>query len=290
LIENVAELLVSRPDSLYRQIEAALGPRDFEWTNFQLRQTVQWLGGVESDASITEAVEQVRQAMSAAEASKQFMALRSLLVGKGQSLFHGYSVALSMRLLRPDSPPELDRLLARVHERWDELEATHKVEVDVRILCALFSVNDDLDLIFQGSGHTLPRDNRMAWRFGVLMGLLWPQGHALRATAMPWSNRFSPLVIDTERLLLEQWLTKRPEPIDPTTSTWAEEVRKQLLTMPGAVVAIPAGRVAVLLPQVIATMAVEPVQFDYLNVYARLTEVKRHSDRIELTFSIPNSL
>jgi hypothetical protein len=107
---------------------------------------------------------------------------------------------------------------------------------------------------------------------------------------MPWSNRFSPLVIDTERLLLEQWLTKRPEPIDPTTPTWAEEVRKQLLTMPGAVVAIPAGRVAVLLPQVIATMAVEPVQFDYLNVYARLTEVKRHSDRIELTFSIPNSL
>lgn len=289
LIESVAELLVNRPDSLYRQIEAALGPRDFEWTNFQLRQTVQWLGGQEADPSITQAVAQVRQASSSAEASKQFMALRSLLVGRGQSLFHGYSVALSMRLLRPDSPDELDRLLARIHERWDELEARHNVEVDVRILCALFSVNDELDLIFQGSGHILPGDNRMAWRFGVLMSLLWPQGHALRATAMPWSNRFSSVVIDTERLLLEQWLTKRPEPIDPSIPTWAEEVRKQLLTMPGAVVAIPAGLVAVLLPQIVATMAVEPVQFDYLNVYARLTEVKRQSDRIEITFSIPNS-
>jgi hypothetical protein len=290
LVESVAELLVTRPDSLYRHIEAALGPRDFEWTNLQLRQMVQWLGGEKLDQDIMQAVAQVRQALSSAEAAKHFAELRALLVGQGQSLFHGYSVALSMRLLRPDSPTDLDHLLARIHQRWDELEATHNVEVDVRVLCALFSVDEELDLAFQTSGQILPRDNRMAWRFGVLMGLLWPQGHALRATALPWANRFSSFALDTERLLLEQWLTKRPEPIDPSTINWAEQVRKQLLTTPGAVVSIPAAQVGVLLPQVVATMAIEPIQFDYLNVFARLMEVKRLSDRIELTFSIPASL
>jgi len=290
LIESVAELLTSRPDSLYRHIEAALGPRDFEWTNAQLRQVVQWLGGGQPDADVTQAVGMVRQAMNSADASQHFAALRTMLVTRGQSIFHGYSVALSMRLLRPDSPSELDRLLALIHERWDELEALHGVEVDVRVLCALFSVDDRLDQAFENAGQLLPADNRRAWRFGVLMGLLWPQGHALRAVAMPWSNRFSPFSIDTERLLLAQWLTPRPDPIDPAHPDWEEQVRERLLTASRAVVSVPASHAGQLLPKVVAALVTEPVQFEYLNVFAQLIEVKRLGDRIEWTFSIPDSL
>lgn len=289
LIESVAELLTSRPDSLYRHIEAALGPRDFEWTNAQLRQVVQWLAGVHPDADVTQAVRLVRQAMNAAEAAQHYAALRALLVRRGQSIFHGYSVALSMRLLRPDSPSELDRLLAQIHARWDELEALHGVEIDVRILCALFSVDDQVDQAFINAGQLLPADNRRAWRFGVLMGLLWPQGHALRAVAMPWSNRFSSFGIDTERLLLAQWLTPRPEPIDPAHPDWEERVRARLLTAACAVVSVPASQAGLLLPQVVAALVTEPVQFEYLNVFAQLTEVKRRGDRIEWTFSIPDA-
>ena len=290
LIESVAELLTSRPDSLYRHIEAALGPRDFEWTNAQLRQVVQWLGGGHPDADVTQAVSMVRQAMNSAEAAQHFAALRTMLVTRGQSIFHGFSVALSMRLLRPDSPGELDRLLALIHERWDELEALHGVEVDVRVLCALFSVDDRLDQAFENAGQFLPADNRRAWRFGVLMGLLWPQGHALRAVAMPWSNRFSPFSIDTERLLLAQWLTSRPDPIDPAHPDWEEQVRERLLTVSRAVVSVPASQAGELLPKVVAALVTEPVQFEYLNVFAQLTEVKRLGDRIEWTFSIPDTL
>lgn len=290
LLESVAELLASRPDSLYQHIEAALGPRDFEWTNAQLRQMVQWLGSTQPDADVTQAVARVRQAMNSAEATQHFAALRTMLVTRGQSVFHGYSVALSMRLLRPDSPSELDRLLAMIYERWDELEALHGVEVDVRVLCALFSVDDRLDLAFEHAGQLLPADNRQAWRFGVLMGLLWPRGHALRAVAMPWLNRFSSFAIDTERLLLEQWLTLRPDPIDPAQQNWEEQVRERLLTASRAVVSVPANQAAELLPQVVAALVTEPVQFDYLNVFAQLTEVKRFGDRIEWTFSIPDAL
>lgn len=290
LIESVAGLLTSRPDSLYRHIEASLGAKDFEWINAQLRQTVQLLGGPQPDSEIVQAVAMVRQASSSADAAKHLSSLRSLLISRGQSIFHGYSVALSMRLLRPDSPSELDRLLALIHARWDELEVTHGVEVDVRVLCALFSVDDQVDQAFQHSGHILPIDNLQAWRFGLLMGLLWPQGHALRAVSMPWSNRFSSFNVATERLLLSQWLTPRPEPIDPTQSDWEEEVRARLITSSVAVVSILMTRVSELLPKVVASIVSEPVQFEYLNVFAQLTEVKRFNDRIEWTFSIPDSL
>ena len=290
LIETVAELLISRPDSLFRHIEAALGPRDFEWSNAQLRQIVQWLGSPQSDSEVIQAVTLVRQAMNSTEAAKNFGTLRTLLVNRGQSIFHGYSVALSMRLLRPDSPTELDRLLATIHHRWEELESLNGVEVDVRVLCALFSVDDQLDQAFETAGHQLPIDNRQSWRFGVLMGLLWPQGHALRAVAMPWSNRFSSFNIDTERLLLTQWLTPRPEPIDPEQPDWEEQVRDRLLNTSRAVISVLASQAGQLLPRVVAALVTEPVQFEYLNVFAKLTEVKRLGDRIEWTFSIPDEI
>ena len=290
LIESVAELLATRPDSLYRHIEAALSPRDFEWTNTQLRQVIQWLGGSKPNSTITEAVMQVRQAMSSADAAKHLAALRFRLVTQGQSIFHGYSVALSMRLLRPNTPDELDRLLAMIHERWDALEALHNVEIDVRVVCALFSADDYLDRAFASAGQVLPSGNRMAWRFGVLMGILWPQGHALRAVTMPWSNRFSSFAIDTERLLVEQWLTPRSQPIDPTDLDWQEQLRKCLLATSRAVISVPAADARALLPKVIAALAIEPIQFDYLNVFAQLCEVKRLGDRIEWTFSIPDAL
>ena len=290
LIESVAELLANRPDSLFRHIEAALGPRDFEWTNSQLRQVVQWLGGENTDALVQQSVLQVRQSKNSTDTSKNFADLRSLLVTKGQSIFHGYIVSLSMRLLRPDTPSELDSLIAEIHKYWDDLEIQNGVEIDVRVLCALFSADDRMDHAFTAIGQVLPSENRTAWRFGVLMGMLWPQGHALRSVALPWSNRFSSYSIGTERMLLDQWLTPRPDPIDPNDKEWEVLIRDRLMSETRAIIAISTEQIPKLMPVVIASMATEPVQFEYLNVFAQLSEVKRCDDRIELTFSIPDSL
>ena len=290
LIEGVAELLVTRPDSLFRHIEGVLGPRDFEWTNVQLRQIIQWLGGASPDDEVIQAVSQVRHSINATDASSYFSTLRSLLVTRGQSIFHGYTVALSMRLLRPAMPSELDQLIALIHKYWDELELRLGIEVDVRVICALFSSDDRIDQAFESTDHVLPMGSRTAWRFGVLMGLLWPQGHALRSVAMPWSNRFSSHSISTERLLLAQFLTPRPEAIDPIVEGWETQVRNRLLSDTRAIISIHNSQVSQLLPQVISKLITEPIQFDYLNVFAQLTEVKRRESRIELTFSVPETL
>ena len=290
LIEQVVELLATQPDAFYRHVEVALGPRDFEWTESQLREMVTWLGGPAPDDALVEGVLRVRQAATSAEAQQAFCMLRAELVRRGQSVFHGYAVALSMRLLRPDTPEELDRLLHEIQRHWDELEDRFGIEVDVRVVCALFSEDQRLDQAFRGMGLSLPSSgNRRVWRFGVLMGVLWARGHALRATALPWSNRYWTTPIDTERLLLEQWITPRPQPIDPTAPDWAEVARERLVSTSQVVIRVETAQAGQWLPQVLRAMVVEPVQFDYLNVFARLTGVKRRDHFVEWTFGIPDS-
>ena len=158
------------------------------------------------------------------------------------------------------------------------------------VICALFSEDQRLDRAFQRMGLPLPSaPNQHTWRFGLLMGVLWARGHALRATALPWSNRYDATPVDTERLLLEQWLTLRPLPIDPSIPGWADLARQRLTAAGDAVVCVEAIHARQWLPQVLREMVVEPVQFDYLNVFAQLSGVRRRGHHIEWTFSIPES-
>ncbi|GJG99175.1 protein DpdJ [Paraburkholderia terrae] len=286
MIEQVVELLASRPDSFYRHIEAALEASDLESTNTQLKQLVEWLGGNDRKADIAAAVMDVRNAASPITAQLEFARLRAELVRHGHAVFHGYAVALSLRMLRPGSPEEIDRLIAEIHAHWVRLEQQHGIEIDVRVMCAVYSRDTRLDAAFASSGLVLPLNDRESWRFGVLMGLLWPQGHALRAVNLPLSNRFAPNVA-TERLLLGQWLTQRRAPIDPSEPGWLERAHEQLITHSEAVFAVAAVQAHELVPALIRTLTVEPIQFDYLNVFATLASIRRRDDTIELHFSIP---
>ncbi|MDP1692152.1 MAG: protein DpdJ [Burkholderiaceae bacterium] len=289
LVEQIVELLATQPDALYRHVEAALGARDFEWTDQQLRQVAQWIGGPQPVQEVTDAVAAVRRATSTEAAQSAFGALRAELVRRGQSVFHGYAVALSIRMLRPDTPQEIDTLVTEVLERWDALERELGIEIDVRVVCALSSEADRLDEAFRKMGYAPAQHNTRSWRFGVLMGILWAKGHALRATALPLVNRFVSLSIDTERLLLEQWLTPQAETIDPKQAGWAELARERLASTSEAAIRVRAAEAEEFLPLVTRTLIVEPVQFDYLNVYARLAAVRRRDDMIEWTFRIPDS-
>lgn len=288
MIEQVTELLASRPDSFYKHVEAALSASDLESTSMQLKQLLGWIGGEARDVALVEAVMRVRDAGSPITAQLEFAKLRAELVRRGQAVFHGYAVALSLRMLRPGSPEELDRLIAEIHGHWESLEGAHGVEIDVRVMCAVFSGDTRLDAAFASSGLILPTSDRESWRFGVLMGLLWPQGHALRAVNLPLSNRFGPAVA-TERLLVGQWLTQRATPIDPTQPGWQELAREQLATRCETVFAVAASQAREIIPILVRTLTVEPIHFAYLNVFATLSSVKRRDDFIELHFSIPES-
>jgi hypothetical protein len=288
MIEQVVEALLSRPDSFYKHFEAGLSPSEFERTNAQLKQVIDWIGGPSPDPVLIAAVANVRSSTSPTSAQAEFAKLRAELVRRGQAVFHGYAVALSLRMLRPNSPADLDVLLVEIHDEWRKLEDAYGVEIDVRVMCAVCSGNTRLDTAFESIGFTLPASDRESWRFGVLMGLLWPQGHALRAVCLPLSNRFTT-TIATERLLLEQWLTEREAAIDPTQPGWETLAQGQLRGKSATVLAVAAAQAREIVPVVIRTLTIEPIHFDYLNVFARLSSVKRKDDAIELHFSIPES-
>lgn len=289
LIEQVVDLLAQEPERFYRHIEAALSASEFEVIDSQMRETIQRLGGAIVDEDLLAQCAAVRGAVTSGGAASSLAALRRLLVERGHAVFHGYVVALSNRLLRPGTPQALDALLSELFRRWDVLEMEHEIEIDARIVCALFSEDGRIDEIFADAQFNLPAGARQAWRFSVLTGIIWARGHALRSGALPLYGRFSTIPPVSERLLLTSWLSVREPAIDATAPNWATEFRTRLAQSGRASIGMAAAAGPACLHDVIREAVTQPIQFDYLNVYARLAEVGRHEGTIELRFELPET-
>lgn len=281
LIEQVVNVLATDAAQFYRRIEAALGPSEFEMIDAQLRQFQRWLGVHPRDAEVVCHASAVRGAQSSREARDQLAQLRRSLIERGQAVFHGYVAALSTRMLRPGTPPELDELLAELLRRWDDIEDRLGVEVDARVVCALFSTDERIDRAFQAAGFDLPNVNREPWRFSVLTGVIWARGHALRTSALPLSARFSDVPAITERLLLSGWLSDDDAPICTGDADWLNQLHARLTIHGRATVAvIPGGGDA--LNVAMGAIVTVPVQLEYLNVYPKLLSVTRHHGEVRL--------
>ena len=226
----------------------------------------------------------MRAAASASEAQAALAAVRQFLAEHGHAVFHGYISALSNRLLRPDSPPALDELLAAMLDAWHEMEERLGMEVEARVVCAVFSSDQRIDQAFSSAGFELPRTQLETWRFSMLLGLLWARGHMLRAHALPVSVRFAEMPMVTDRLLLTPWLSESAKPIRGEESGAVEELHRQLVSHGQAVISLAPD--TALLNQIMAAAATVPVQLEYLNVYPRLTSVVRGQGSIALHFEL----
>lgn len=284
LIEQVAEVIATRPEHFYRCIEAALGTSEFEQIDLQMRDYVQRIGGPAPQVPWEEATLAVRSASSTQEARQSLLQLRQFLSEQGHAVFHGYISALSNRLLRPDSPRVLDHLLAELLDRWESLECRLGVEVDARIMCAVFSHDARLDGAFTAAGFDLPKGQIETWRFSMLLGVLWARGHTLRSHALPVTERFADTPMTTDRLFLAPWISKEADPIDAASPQMLELLHDQLRRHGQAIVSMPAD--SVLIHRVISQAATVPVQLEYLNVYPRLTSVVRAQAVVALHFEL----
>lgn len=284
LIEQVVEAIATRPDHFYRRIEAALRPSEFEQIDLQMRDYVQRIGAPAPEEPWVEMTLAVRSASSTQEARQSLLQLRQFLSEQGHAVFHGYISALSNRLLRPDSPQALDHLLAELLDRWENLECGLGVEVDARIMCAVFSRDARLDGAFTAAGFDLPQHQIETWRFSILLGVLWARGHALRSHALPVSERFADTPMTTDRLFLAIWVSKETEHIDAASPQMLESLHDQLRRQGQAIVSMPAD--PALINRVISQAVTVPVQLEYLNVYPRLTSVVRAQAVVALHFEL----
>jgi hypothetical protein len=210
--------------------------------------------------------------------------LRQFLSEQGHAVFHGYISALSSRLLRPDSPRELDCLLAELLDRWEKLECRLGVEVDSRVICAVFSRDARLDGAFAAAGFDLPQHQIETWRFSMLLGVLWARGHSLRSHALPVSERFAATPMSTDRLFLAPWVSKEADPVDAGSPQMLELLHDQLRRTGQAIVSMPPD--PALIHRVTSAAVTIPVQLEYLNVYPRLTSVVRSQGTVALHFEL----
>lgn len=284
LIEQVVEAIATRPDQFYRRIEAALGPSEFEQIDIQLRDYVDQIGGDTRNPDWEEITLAVRSASSTHEAQAGLLQLRKFLASRGHAVFHGYISALSNRMLRPNSPREFDTLLAELQKRWSELENRLGVEVDARVMCAVFSRDPRIDTAFAEAGFDLPTQQVETWRFSVLLGVLWARGHAVRASSLAVTERFAETPMTTDRLLLAPWLSESIDPIAADAADLQDQLHQQLRSH---------GRASVssrpnpdLIQKVIQLAVIVPVQLEYLNVYPRLTSAVRTQGGVTLHFEL----
>ncbi len=284
LIEQVVEAIATRPDQFYRRIEAALGPSEFEQIDVQLRDYVHRIGGDIRDPDWVEITGTVRSASSTLEAQASLLHLRKFLASRGHAVFHGYISALSNRMLRPGSPPEFDGLLAELQQRWCDLENRLGVEVDSRVVCAVFSRDPRIDMAFATGGFELPTQQIETWRYSVLQGVLWARGHAVRTNSLPVTERFAETPMATDRLFLAPWLSESIGHIAADAVDLQEQLHQHLRSHGRASVS---GRSSPsLIQRVIQLAAIVPVQLEYLNVYPRLVSAVRTQGSVTLYFEL----
>jgi hypothetical protein len=289
LIEQVIETLATDPAGFFRQVETALAMSEFEVIDEQLRNFMGRIGSPVPDRELLGRVQAVRLCETAQQAQEAIAALRHQLVELGHNVFHGYVSALANRILRPGTPDQLDSILAQLLDSWADLERRLGIEVDARVICAIFSRDTRIDSAFGGAGVDLPPDSqRQVWRFSMLMGIIWARGHSLRANALPLQQRYELIPAVTERLVLRRWLTPLDAPVQVVQTDWLEQVHARLRSRGRASVSLPHDRQV--LSHVVQAVITQPAQLEYLNVYPRLSSVARTVDAIELRLELAEAL
>jgi hypothetical protein len=289
LLEAVIGQYVENPVRLFELIESALGPSEYEFTDRQLTRLVGDIGATETDPELQTAVLNVRNASSTDVLIHQFSALRRLLAARGYSVFHGFAAALSNRLLRPGSPPGIDRFLTDALERWREAEQQLGVEIDNRLVAFLVSEDDSIDQMLIGAGLEPPTNNRRAWRFNAIYSLLWPRGPVIREAAVRVYNPFGTIRAAPERLLLEALTAPVDPPIDASREGWERTLVEALTQRSIATLALHSADLAKI-GAVLRHAILEPVSLEYMNIYPMLTRVLRHEGRLLMRFELSHPL
>ena len=286
LIEQALTEIAKAPERFFRLLESNIRPTEHETIDLQLRRLIEEIGGETQDKTLQELIYTVRNAKSTQVSESSFAVLRQGLIKSGYVLFHGFLVTMCSRFLRPGTPPDLDAYVSSIQTRWDDLEASLGIEVDARVISALYADDATLDRIFRHAGFDVPTPVTESWRYSVISGLLWARGHALRANLLPLYTPYASDIVETEKLLLSHLLTPNEEAIEGNSADWFRLAEKKL---------VMTGRVAIRLPttelakvrEIYGRLMLEPIHLEYLNFYVRSIGVRRTSNAIELLFELP---
>lgn len=280
LIEEFMRRYAEDPRRFFATVRANLSMGEFELIDHQLKQMVTVLAEDDGRGNSESAAlaRQFRAATSQEEMTQSFRRLRRKLLQEGFSPFHGFLVALGNRVLRPGSGAATDLYLSRVLNHWQGEEARIGIEVDLRVMSYYLSQSDDIDRIVSDIGSP-PGNDRAAWRIGAIYGLLWPRGRAIRQSALQIRNPFIELPL-IERLLVVETIGDDRVCISLLDDNWLPQAAEQLNAGRQVTLTCPEVERA-RLASALNALVTNPVESDYLRVYARLQGIRQTQSMIE---------
>jgi hypothetical protein len=188
--------------------------------------------------------------------------------------------ALATRLLRPGSNRDLERLVTDVLGRWEHLEESLGVEVELRVFAYVAAADPDIRRRLRAglSGAVTPP----GWEIGQLVGLLWPRGHRLRAEAL---RTYSPYVEfePTERLLFEMITRRTGVVVDASSPEWRRELDDALREAGSATVRAAGEDMAA---AAVRDLLTEPTSVGVLEFHPRVVGVARCPDGLDVLIEL----
>lgn len=287
LIEDVLKQYADDPRRFFSLMTAALRDNEFLLSDFQM---TRFLTEVQDDPSgdLGAATAEYRAAYGASESYARFTRLRETLARQGYVTGHSFIVALANRVLRPGSGPASDAFLLDAVTRWTTEETRLGVELDARVLAYRLASLPRIDDALMEAGIETPAVGADQWRFSIIYGLLWPRGAQIRRSGL---EQYSPFgeIAPAEPLLVKAFLGEGLDVIDVRDEDWRARCLDRLGALGAATLVCPMNE-ADRLSDAFSFLATNPVQSDYLSVFARVQAVRRVEDTLAVDVDIAEAV
>jgi hypothetical protein len=282
LIENLLVRYGEDPGRFYALIESALQAGEFELVDQQLGRVVNLLAVESTDAELTRAATECRDAVGLESSRAAFDCLRSMLVRHQLLPSHAFLASLNARILRPGSSRVSDIFLHDLLTDWQVSEQRLGIEIDARLMAAFAARNDLPDELQDMLGEA---GMSGGWKTGMIYGLLWPRGSLVRQQRLSIYNPFCSLP-RTERLLVADSIPEWDVRIDVAQPEWQQHCESVLAERGFATLTCAKGKEERLQAAFHALM-LNPVDAGSLHVYPALVAMRQSISAIEADIRLP---
>jgi hypothetical protein len=183
VVEEVHRRVAADPRRFLRLLDRTLVPSDFEVVDVELRRI---LDLAVDDDEVSLALATLRGASRHDERHTALERLVEVLQAAGVDTRHAVISAANARILRPGTSPATDAALRDLARDWSAAEQQLGVELETRVFAYACRNRDDLDRAVQEAAADA------GWRYGQVLGVLWPHGWRVRANSLSAYNEFAP--------------------------------------------------------------------------------------------------
>lgn len=275
VIEEIHRRCAEHPRRFFTLLSRVLDPGDFEVVDTEMPKVVALAC---QDGRVSKALHALRDAGSHYERERAVTEMVGSLRGEGLDTRHAVIAAVNSRLVRPGSTPQTDERFSGIVDAWHGAELAVGIDIDARTFafhCRDRPEFDDALPEAQGAGSS--------WRFGQMLGLMWPHGWRARAGALQIYNEFAPHP-PSDRLAMATQTAPTTRMIT-LSGAWAEELEVALIA-DGAATLVCAATAYEALAEALAGLGTRPIDTGALLLFPWIEGVRQVDAYIHVSVAI----